>query len=374
MAFVLKQYIHPPIMPVSKIIRFLFFYGIIFLMSKPGFTQSISGVWRGKISKEQGGLNKMYQLEVKLVRNGDSLTGTSYYYSGKDNYARFQIKGYINPYDGTIFWWDERALNDERSNQHKNALITVPMQFETDFNCPGEGIMKLDGEAEKNNTADSKKVPVHLNKVDEPLFPDEWDYVLENFSRGANDPAIIDSIEHVYTVKHSVPEKSTESRTITPKKTTESAPVPSISVRTGPSVPKTVPAMTVEEMFVSRKKILVTEIPVTGDTVELRFYDHAEIDGDSISLFLNNQLLQKNILLKASPYVVRLPVASLQENNELIMVAENLGSIPPNTSLMIAYINDIRYEARLESTENSSAMIRFYKPSQAAKTPSPNNP
>jgi hypothetical protein len=60
-----------------------------------------------------------------------------------------------------------------------------------------------------------------------------------------------------------------------------------------------------------------------------------------------------------------LSVAELGETNELIMVAENLGSIPPNTSLMIAYINDIRYEARLESTENTSAMIRFFKTTQA---------
>ena len=146
-------------------------------------------------------------------------------------------------------------------------------------------------------------------------------------------------------------------------------PEPVVSIKAGPRyiVSDGLLAKTVEEMLVSRKKILVTEIPISGDTIELRFYDHAEIDGDSIALFLNNQLLQKNILLKASPYTVKLPVANLGDTNELIMVAENLGSIPPNTSLMIAYINEIRYEARLESTENSSAMIRFYKPVQAAK-------
>ena len=118
----------------------------------------------------------------------------------------------------------------------------------------------------------------------------------------------------------------------------------------------------VEEMFSRRSKKFVTEIPLAGDTVELSFYDHAEIDGDSISLFLNNQLLQKNILLKASAFTVKLAVKELSDQNEMTMVAENLGSIPPNTSLMIAYINGVRYEARLESDENSSAMIRFVKP------------
>ena len=43
------------------------------------------------------------------------------------------------------------------------------------------------------------------------------------------------------------------------------------------------------------------------------------------------------------------------------MVAENLGSIPPNTSLMIAMVDGKRYEARLASTENSSAVIRFVR-------------
>jgi hypothetical protein len=54
-------------------------------------------------------------------------------------------------------------------------------------------------------------------------------------------------------------------------------------------------------------------------------------------------------------------VNDLNDENELVMVAENLGAIPPNTSYMIAYINGERISANLESTENSSAMIRLKK-------------
>ena len=122
-----------------------------------------------------------------------------------------------------------------------------------------------------------------------------------------------------------------------------------------------VKAPTIEEKFVSRKKILTTEIPVTGDSVELRFYDNAEIDGDSISLFLNDQLIFQHIRLLGKAYIIKLAVSELKETNELIMVAENLGSIPPNTSYMVAIVGDKRYEARLESTEGSSAMVRFVK-------------
>jgi hypothetical protein len=110
---------------------------------------------------------------------------------------------------------------------------------------------------------------------------------------------------------------------------------------------------------VERKKILVTEIPVVGDSIKLNFYDHGEIDGDSISLFLNGKLIHQHVLLKASPFEFTIAVADLQNDNELIMVAENLGSIPPNTSLMIVWVNGVRHEARLESSENTSAMIHF---------------
>ena len=357
-------------MPKTSTSRIIWLLAIFLFFNHPGFTQPVTGIWRGKVH-EQNGLNlRNLELELKLVRDGDSLTGTSYYYTSDHNYARFKVSGYINPYDGTITWWDETPVKDEYDN-NKNLSRINPLHYVTDFNCPGEGIMKLDGVAEKNNADNQKKMPVHLKKVDEPFFQDEWDYVLENYARGANDPAVIDSIEQLIIAKQTETKKPINSHKPMPEPVTVSE-TPAAKPLPARPVPK--PAMTVEEMFASRKKVLFTEIPVSGDTLELRFYDHAEIDGDSISLFLNNHLLQKNILLKASPYIVRLPVSELGETNELIMVAENLGSIPPNTSLMITYINDVRYEARLESTENSSAMIRFYKPSQAAKTALPKIP
>ncbi|MBL7764288.1 MAG: hypothetical protein JNL23_12755, partial [Chitinophagaceae bacterium] len=118
---------------------------------------------------------------------------------------------------------------------------------------------------------------------------------------------------------------------------------------------------TIEEKFLTRKKVFTKEIELAGDSVELRFYDNAEIDGDSISLFLNDKLIFEHIKLTGNAYVVKLAISDLNENNELIMVAENLGSIPPNTSYMLAIVNEKRYDAYLASTENSSARIRFVK-------------
>ena len=124
---------------------------------------------------------------------------------------------------------------------------------------------------------------------------------------------------------------------------------------------KTLKNPSIEEKFVARKKTFATEIPVSGDSIELHYYDNAQIDGDSISLFLNGKLIFEHIRLSEKAYTIKLSVSELNPTNELIMVAENLGSIPPNTSYMVALLDEKRYEARLESTEGSSALIRLVK-------------
>jgi hypothetical protein len=95
------------------------------------------------------------------------------------------------------------------------------------------------------------------------------------------------------------------------------------------------PPVSIQEKFTVRKKKVFTTIPVESDSITLSFYDNAIVDGDSISLFLNNNLLARHIRLSDKPYTFRLAATDLGEKSELTMVAENLGAIPPNTSYMV---------------------------------------
>jgi hypothetical protein len=48
---------------------------------------------------------------------------------------------------------------------------------------------------------------------------------------------------------------------------------------------------------------------------------------------------------------------------ELVMYADNLGDIPPNTALMMVTAGSRKIEAFLSSSEQKSAAVRFiYKP------------
>jgi len=46
-----------------------------------------------------------------------------------------------------------------------------------------------------------------------------------------------------------------------------------------------------------------------------------------------------------------------QPHHELVMVADNLGSIPPNTSLMIVTAGAKRYEVFISSTKQKNAKV-----------------
>jgi hypothetical protein len=63
--------------------------------------------------------------------------------------------------------------------------------------------------------------------------------------------------------------------------------------------------------------------------------------------------------LTAAPLIIKLKMDEENAEHELVMVAENLGRIPPNTSLMIVESGDKRYDVRITSTEQKNALVRF---------------
>jgi hypothetical protein len=356
---------------------------ILFFFISTGIkAQPITGVWKGKLGNSR--------VELKLIRKGDSLIGTSYYYDSKTSYRRYSVKGYFDDKDNDVIWWDDILI--EEFGAHRNSGTGPrPLLAVADFNCPGEGVMKLDGKSSLKDDVQKEKKELHLVKGNSaPLFPDEWDFLIDNYAYGVNHPEIVDSIEQIAfnpepsssgtESKQTLPEPivnsgtafipqpnaSVEEKTeaINPPATGRATFEKSVPEKKDPVPPVYIPPsqQTNEERYTNTTKILQNVIPLKGDSIELRFYDNAEIDGDSIAVFLNGHLLKEHILLAEQAYIMKLSVNDLQQDNELVMVAENLGTIPPNTSLMVAVVGDKKYEAHLESTMGSSALVRLVKP------------
>lgn len=366
----------------------------LLLLCSSSHAQMITGVWKGKAGS---GL-RTQRMELKLVQKGDSLVGTVYYHEGPGSYKRYAVSGYFDTRTNAVHWRDEALLAERNSRLLPGGSGNGPQAAVADFNCPGAGVMLLEG------TLGNRELK--LSKAERPQFRDEWDFIIENYLTGGNNPQLIDSVRRISMAPPATatppvatskkpavatppqPEPTTAQPDAANPPVAVNQPAPANQPPTQPTtpvataLPKTPttavvtlapPAVTITpqpagdgttaliEKFKQRKQVPVIELPLAGDTLEVHFYDNAEIDGDSISVFLNGALIARHVRLSDKPFVLKWAIADLAENNELVMVAENLGSIPPNTSYMIAWINGQRYTAQLESTEQTSAMIRLLK-------------
>jgi len=103
----------------------------------------------------------------------------------------------------------------------------------------------------------------------------------------------------------------------------------------------------------------IKEIKVDTGIIKLAFYDNAQIDGDTISVVLNNQTIVSHQRLAAKPIIVEIKVDLDHQEQEVTMVGENQGEIPPNTALLIITAGKKRYQLYLASTEKKNAQVRF---------------
>ena len=108
-----------------------------------------------------------------------------------------------------------------------------------------------------------------------------------------------------------------------------------------------------------RINTVIKTIEVINKSFKVDLYDNGEIDGDSISLFYNNKLLLANKKLSDKAITLTITVDGESEMNQLVMYAENLGSIPPNTALMVVTDGPNRYEVRITSKLKKSGVINF---------------
>jgi hypothetical protein len=168
--------------------------------------------------------------------------------------------------------------------------------------------------------------------------------------------------------------KTTAKKPVTPKKInkTPNNPVTKIP-ETKPSV-KIVDIDTVKKgdvkapplariptpkVLASRENELVKTIATSANEIEINIYDNGTVDNDTISVYLDKKLVlsKKRLTEKAIP--LKLTLDENQSYHELVMVAENLGDIPPNTSLMVVKAGKQEYEVRIVSTEQKNAVVVF---------------
>jgi len=99
-------------------------------------------------------------------------------------------------------------------------------------------------------------------------------------------------------------------------------------------------------------------IQVKSDKVKIELYDDGEIDKDIVSVSFNGSMVVESRTLAEKAYTFNVDLVP-NKTNELVLYAENLGDIPPNTALMVITDGVNRYEVRLSADLKNNASIKF---------------
>ena len=116
----------------------------------------------------------------------------------------------------------------------------------------------------------------------------------------------------------------------------------------------TIPVPTVIE---TRANPIIKQITTEETELIIELYDNGEIDGDTVSIYHNNKLVVSRAGISTKPVTLKIKVDKANPHHELVMVADNLGRIPPNSSLMIITAGKKRYEIFISSSEQKNAKV-----------------
>ena len=123
------------------------------------------------------------------------------------------------------------------------------------------------------------------------------------------------------------------------------------------------PPSQLEKVMTTRRQNQQGRVTVDVNEIKLKVYDNGTVDNDTVSIFYNGRLLLSHQRLseKAIELTVKLDEGATQ--HEITMFAENLGSIPPNTALIVVTAGTKRYELHSKASLEENAVLIFdYKP------------
>lgn len=315
----------------------------LLISSLPCFSQSATGSWYGRADVNLPTNASNYLTELIIKQKGDEVEGIFGYYF-KDSYESFFIRGKYNPRTRVveiknipILFYGADTRDGIECPMHFTGILvasqltsTLKGSFHTDnkyrYTCPELTVhYTIDKDADQDSI-------IERGVVAERQFwkPIAADYIVSN--RRAGDSVVS------RTDNRPVVESGAVAQHINPRKEQD-----------------------LVAKFSARKNMYSKDIEIDADSIRVSFYDNGEIDGDTISVFLNGKPIVSGQGLSARAFNIYIALDNTKEVNELSMFAENMGLYPPNTALMVITDGINRHELYLSSSLTQNATIRLVR-------------
>lgn len=359
---------------------------LLLLLSGVGIctqAQDLTGIWRGNFRKtptvaqgkllELMGADERYKFEVQIDHKNKSFQGVTYSYLTTVFYGKATAKGTFEPRTKKVMLEEIKIVEVRMAASSGACIMTCFLQYSKD----GDEEF-LEGTYVSFSTKDSSncgKGTVFLRKVPTSDFYEE-----PFLAKRKKEPAkITPKKTENPPVAKTTPKPATKPTTpankpaTTPKKEVTKTPAPvatpktvetdtvkKAEVKPTPKIPDNIP---VPKVLADRTNELVQTISTNAKEIVINIYDNGTIDDDTVSVYVDKKLVLSKKRLTERPITLKLNLDEDTDFHELVMVAENLGTIPPNTSLMVVNAGDKTYEVRITSNEKKNAVVNFrYSP------------
>jgi len=350
------------------------------------FAQNLTGIWRGYFITNEG---EQYRFEIQIEQKNNSLSGVTYSYQDKRFYGKCTMTGNFSNTSGNALIQEIKTIEVKMSLSSvaciQKCLLTYAQSgkeefLEGEFGSIYEKTDSIRGLYRGDDCGGGKMI---LRKVPTSDFYVE-PFLRKKKSPEKNDPAIVKTNppatnpQQKNTTRPPVTNSSknnstkTNNNTVLVKPKIDTVKKEVDPIKTEDKKDLTIkPNVKTQDLLRSRENNLVQTLLINTEEVIVKLYDNGEIDDDTISVYLDKKIALSKKRLSASALTINLKMDESNPDHELIMVAENLGRIPPNTSLMIVSAGDQRYEVRITSTEQKNAMVRFKYVKPGTKIPLP---
>lgn len=286
--------------------------------------QDITGLWKGTLYNDSNRLTYHYEIAISAERN--RLYGYSHtwfiledkqYYGVKKLKVRKMKNKIVTEDDGLIAhnYPVKPAKNIRQINVMELSVL--------------DSLMLLEGPFTTNRTKQYAPLTGHVKLQRTQLY---------------RQTSLVPHLEELQLTQTLSFIEATAKPTISDTRT-----------NTAKEIQPTKPVLNVTE----RTNLVQHEVLYESDSLYLSLYDNGEVDGDSVSVYINGTQLLNKVRLSTNP--VTLTVATQQAPViQVVMYAESLGSIPPNTGLLIVRekgkVHEIRFSSNL--TENATILFK----------------
>lgn len=344
----------------------------------------LTGLWKGTLFNDTTGLFYKYEIGISLEKN--KYTGFSHTYFIRDDNEYYGVKKLAIHFD------DQKRLIVEDNGLIANNYPETPAKGVKQTNVLTlviyDSLMILEGPYSTNNTKNYHAITgkIRLERKD-----DFWKSALmphlqelgqaEKLSFVRNEASRINTLKTEKENRISIRRKNTDINSlnlISPdtvasviaeepvEKTLESKKLTAVTYTSTSNTNQKIQHLQHKQIAdppaahaFERITVLEQTIQISSDSLMISLYDNGEVDGDTVSVLMNGELLLAKQGLNTKAMRKTIYIDPHEKEVELVMYAENLGKISPNTGLLVVQDGKNIYEIRFSGDMKRNAAIRF---------------